>query len=59
MFYKITSTGYFGGVAKVSRHPMYRDFFVEDDGLDWFYTFSNMDGEKCYLLSNNLAIEDR
>ena len=59
MFYKITSTGYFGGVAKVSRHPMYKDHMVEDDGLDWFYTFTNMDGEKCYLLSNNLAIEDR
>merc|ERR1719498_1789918 len=51
--------GYFGGVAKVSRGPWFRDYFVEDDGLDWFYTFMNSDGQKCYLLSNNLSLEDR
>ena len=51
--------GYFGGVAKVSRGPWFRDYWVEDDGLDWFYTFLNNEGQKCYLLSNNLEIEDR
>lgn len=51
--------GYFGGVAKVSRGPWFRDYWVEDDGLDWFYTFLNNDGQKCYLLSNNLELEDR
>ena len=51
--------GYFGGVAKVSRGPWFRDYWIEDDGLDWFYTFMNSDGQKCYLLSNNLSIEDR
>jgi|TARA_B110001450_G_scaffold7148_1_gene7298 hypothetical protein len=51
--------GYFGGVAKVSRGPWFRDYWIEDDGLDWFYNFTNSDGNKSYLLSNNLAIEDR
>ena len=51
--------GYFGGVAKVSRGPWFREFFVEDDGLDWFYSFLDNDGNKCYLLSNNLSIDDR
>lgn len=59
MLYKVGSMGYFGGVAKVSRGPWFRDYWVEDDGLDWFYTFTNSNGEKCYLLSNNMAIEDR
>jgi hypothetical protein len=59
MLYKIGSMGYFGGVAKVSRGPWFRDYFVEDDGLDWFYTFLDNDGNKNYLLSNNMAIEDR
>lgn len=59
MLYKVGSMGYFGGVAKVSRGPWFRDYWVEDDGLDWFYTFMNSDGQKCYLLSNNMAIEDR
>ena len=53
------ATGYFGGVAKVSRGPWFREFFVEDDGLDWFYSFLDSEGKKCYLLSNNMAIEDR
>ena len=51
--------GYFGGVAKVSRGPWFRDYWIEDDGLDWFYNFTNSDGNKSYLLSNNLALEDR
>ena len=59
MFFKFDSRGYFGGVNKVSRHPMYKVFFVEDDGLDWFYSFNNSDGQICYLLSNNLTVEDR
>ena len=59
MLYKIGSMGYFGGVAKVSRGPWFRDYWVEDDGLDWFYTFLNNDSQKCYLLSNNMSIEDR
>jgi len=57
--YKISAMGYFGGVAKVSRGPWFRDYFVEDDGLDWFYTFLDNDNYKCYLLSNNMSYQDR
>jgi hypothetical protein len=59
MLYKVTAMGYFGGVAKVSRGPWFKDYFVEDDGLDWFYTFLDSDNNKCYLLSNNIQFEDR
>ena len=59
VLYKVSSMGYFGGVAKVSRGPWFRDYFVEDDGLDWFYLFKDSEGKRCYLLSNNLALEDR
>lgn len=51
--------GYFGGTIKVSRGPWFREFWVEDDGLDWFYSFLDNDGNKCYLLSNNLPLQDR
>lgn len=56
MLYKISSMGYFGGVAKVGRGPWYKEHMVEDDGLEWFYTFADADGKECYLLSNNMAI---
>merc|ERR1711934_852987 len=59
MLYKVTAMGYFGGVAKVSRGPWFKEYFVEDDGLDWFYTFMDSNYSKCYLLSNNLSVEDR
>ena len=59
MLYKIGSMGYLGGVAKVSRGPWFRDYWVEDDGLDWFYTFLDSEGNKCWLLSNNLSLSDR
>ena len=57
--YKVSSMGYFGGVAKVSRGPWFRDAWVEDDGLDWFYKFKDNEKKDVYLLSNNVAIEDR
>jgi hypothetical protein len=56
---KISSMGYFGGVHKVSRGPWFRSYWVEDDGMDWFYSFIDSDGNKCYLLSNNMAVQDR
>lgn len=59
MLYKVNSMGYFGGVSKVSRGPWFKEFWVEDDGLDWYYTFLNTDGAKQYLLSNNIPLEDR
>ena len=59
MLYKVGSMGYFGGVQKISRGPWFREYFVEDDGLDWFYTCIDNDGNKRYLLSNNMSLEDR
>jgi len=59
MLYKISSSGYFGGINKVSRGPWFREFTVEDDGIDWFYGFLDSEGNKVYLLSNNLNVEDR
>jgi len=57
--YKFDSMGYFAGVSKVSRGPWFRDAMVEDDGLDWMYTFYDIDGKATYLSSNNIAIKDR
>ena len=57
--YKFDSMGYFAGVSKVSRGPWFRRIYVEDDGLEWYYTFLDNDGNKCYLLSNNIPVEDR
>lgn len=44
MFYKVGPAGYFGGVVKISKGPWFREFMVEDDGLDWYYTFLNAEG---------------
>jgi len=57
--YKFDSMGYFAGVSKVSRGPWFRDGMVEDDGLDWMYTYRDMDGKKTNLSSNNIAVKDR
>ena len=59
MPYKLHAMGYFGPVAKVSRGPWWREYWVEDDGLDWFYQFQDNDGNANYLLSNNLPYQDR
>lgn len=58
MLYKVSPFGYFGRVAKVSRGPWFQEHLVEDDGLEWFYVYGH-DGEPAYLLSNNVAVEDR
>lgn len=48
------------GIAQASRGPwFFKKFWVEDDGLDWFYAFLDNDGNKCWLLSNNLSLTDR
>jgi hypothetical protein len=57
--YKVDSMGYFGGVSKVSRGPWFREWYVEDDGLEYFYTFYDHDGSKMHLLSNNMTCKDR
>ena len=59
MLYKINSMGYFGGVFKLSRGPWFREFMVEDDGLEWYYSFTDSDGHTRYLISNNMAVADR
>lgn len=58
MLYKVSPFGYFGRVAKVSRGPWFNEWYVEDDGLEYFYAF-NSNGEIVYLLSNNIPLEDR
>ena len=59
MLYKINAMGYFGGVFKVSRGPWFREYFVEDDGLDWYYSYADTEGNARYLLSNNMGLDDR
>ena len=56
---RLDSFGYFDGMRFVSRGPWFKELFIEDDGLDWFYTFLDSDSKKCYLLSNNLPVKDR
>lgn len=51
--------GYFGGVSKVSRGPWFREFFVHDDGLEYFYMYQDHNGKSMNLLSNNMACKDR
>ena len=58
MLYKVNPIGYFGRVNKISRGPWFREQFVEEDGLEYFYVYHNGDA-KTYLLTNNIPIEDR
>ena len=58
MFYKVTPFGYFGRVTKVSRGPWFREFMVEEDGLEYFYVYNNGEGVT-FLLTNNIPVEDR
>lgn len=58
MLYKVTPFGYFGRVSKVSRGPWFKEMWVEEDGLEYYYVFG-AGGEPVYLLSNNMPIEDR
>ena len=58
MLYKVSPFGHFGRVNKVSRGPWFKEAMVEEDGLEYYYVFS--DGtQPVYLLSNNISIEDR
>ena len=58
MLYKVSPFGYFGRVSKVSRGPWFDEPYVEEDGLEYFYTFGS-GGQTNYLLSNNIPIDDR
>ena len=56
---RLIAPGYFGRPAKVSRGPWFREYSVEDDGLEYYYQYKNGDGENKYLLSNNIPLQDR
>lgn len=56
---RIISPGYFSRPAKVSRGPWFKEYMVEDDGLDYYYQYTNQEGERKYLLSNNIPLRDR
>ena len=43
----------------MSRGPWFREDWVEEDGLDYFYCFLDNDGKHKYLLSNNVPVQDR
>ena len=58
MLYKVGPFGYFSRTTKISRGPWFEHHKVEDDGLEYYYSYS-VNGEKFYLLSNNIPIEDR
>ena len=58
MLYKITPMGYFGRVHQNSRGPWFREWYAEDDGLEWYYAFHDMAGAK-FLLSSNMTHQDR
>lgn len=61
MFYKFSSTGYSAGVYQITRGPWIKveQGWVEHDGLDWFYSFLDNSGNKVWLASNNIPLEDR
>lgn len=58
MIYKITPMGYFGRVSQTSRGPWFSELRVEDDNLEWYYTFQDAQGMR-FLLSNNMTVDDR
>jgi len=51
--------GHFTSHLTVSRGPWFKEMMVEEDGLEWYYTFLDSDMNKCYLLSNNVPLQDR
>lgn len=55
----LSSQYYFGGASLFSRGPWWREFWIDDDGLDWFLRFTDNDGNFNYLLTNNLPLRDR
>ena len=58
MIYKASPFGYFGRVNKVSRGPWFRELWVEEDGLEYFYVYHDGDAIT-YLLTNNIPVHDR
>lgn len=56
---RLTPPGYFNRPIKISRGPWFKEYMIEDDGLEYYYQYKNGDGEKKYLLSNNIPLKDR
>ena len=57
--HNLAPTHYFGGVEKASRGPWFRHYWVEEDGLEWYYTYQDTQGKVWHLLSNSVPLEDR
>ena len=56
---RLVAPGYFSRPAKVSRGPWFREYFVQDDGLEYYYQYKNAEGDIKYLLSNNVPLKER
>jgi hypothetical protein len=56
---RLLPPGPFASPPKISRGPWFKEWMVEDDGLEYFYTYKNADGHKKFLLTNNISIKDR
>ena len=50
--------GYFGRIQQYSRGPWFREWYAEDNGLEWFYDYKDSSGRKT-LLSSNMSYADR
>lgn len=59
MLYKFTPFGYFARTAQISRGPWFDETNVEEDGMEILYSFVDDNGNRSYLLSNNMKYEDR
>lgn len=56
--YKVSPFGYFARPEKISQGPWFKEFFVEEDGLEYYYHFHD-GASKQVLLSNNVPVHDR
>lgn len=56
---RLIAPGYFSRPSKVSRGPWFRELWVEDDGLEYYYQYKNGNGEQKYLLTNNIPLAER
>ena len=53
-------SGYFNPIPlKISRGPWFKEFFATDDGLEYYYRYSDEEGKTKYLLTNNIPWQDR
>ena len=60
MFGFSPSNGYMAAnPLKVSRGPWFKEFFATDDGLEFYYQYTNEKGKNQYILSNNIPWRER